>query len=565
MPKGKTTPRPAAKPPAGAAKPPSAKATSQKAAAKPPTAKVKPPAAAAKAPPAKAKVPSGAKPPSTVTAPLATASIETTAPLKVLFVASECAPFAKTGGLADVAGALPKALRARGIDVRVVMPLYAGMPWSELEVLDGSVSVPMWWGNAHARVRVGKLPGSEVPVYCLEYNRYFDRPYLYGTPAEGYPDNLERFTFLSRGSLEVCKALGFQPDVIHCNDWQTALVPVYVNTVEWGKPLHGAATIYSIHNLAYQGVFDGGGMFITGLGREHYNAAEFEHFGALNVTKAALRHSTLLSTVSPTYAREIQTPEYGNGLDGLLAERRGDLAGILNGIDVDEWNPAADRHLPAAFDVDNLRGKATCKAALQKEAGFAVRPDVPVFGIVGRLTPQKGFDVLAHALDRVLGWDVQIVLLGTGDDDAQRFFAYVDAHRGDRFRAWLRFDNGRAHRIEAGADFFLMPSRFEPCGLNQMYSLRYGTLPVVRATGGLVDTVSNYDEATAEGTGFVFADLHPEALANTIGWAVSTWFDRPRHIQAMRERAMRQDFSWERAALQYEDLYHRAVKTRRGS
>jgi starch synthase len=505
--------------------------------------------------------------PARAPAPTATAGLETIAAkpaLKVLFVTSECAPFAKTGGLADVAGALPKALRALGVDVRVVMPLYAGMPWNDLEVLDGVLGVPMWWGTAHARVRTGKLPGSDVPIYCLEYNRYFDRPYLYGPPAEGYADNLERFTFLSRGSLEVCKALGFYPDVIHCNDWQTALVPVYVNTVEWAQPLHGSATIYSIHNLAYQGVFDGGGMFITGLGREHYNSGEFEHFGAMNLTKAALQHSTLLSTVSPTYAREIQTGEYGCGLDGILARRNAELAGILNGIDIDEWNPAADRHLPTSFDVGDPRGKAACKAALQKEAGFAVRPDVPVFGVIGRLTSQKGFDVLAHALDRVLGWDVQIVLLGTGDDDAQRFFAYVDAHRGDRFRAWLRFDNGRAHRIEAGADFFLMPSRFEPCGLNQMYSLRYGTLPIVRATGGLVDTVQNYDEASADGTGFVFTDLHPEALANTIGWAVSTWFDRPKHIEVMRDRAMRQDFSWERAARLYEEQYRRAVYHRRG-
>jgi starch synthase len=487
------------------------------------------------------------------------------APLKVLFVTSECAPFAKTGGLADVAGALPKALRGLNIDARVVMPLYAGMPWNELEILDGQLSVPMWWGTAHARVRTGKLPGSDVPIYCLEYNRYFDRPYLYGPPAEGYSDNLERFTFLSRGSLEVCKALGFIPDVIHCNDWQTALVPAYVNTVEWLQPLHASATVYSIHNLAYQGVFDGGGMFITGLGREHYNPGEFEHFGALNLTKAALRHSTLLSTVSPTYAREIQTGEYGNGLDGILAERRDDLVGILNGIDVDEWNPMSDRLIAEPFSAADPRGKAACKAALQKEAGFPVRPDVPLFGIVGRLTPQKGFDVLAHALDHVLGWDVQIVLLGTGDEDAQRFFAYVDAHRGDRFRAWLRFDNGRAHRIEAGADFFLMPSRFEPCGLNQMYSLRYGTLPLVRATGGLVDTVANYDEASAGGTGFVFNDLHPESLANTIGWAVSTWFDRPKHIQIMRDRAMRQDFSWDRAARAYQDLYHRARDRRRSA
>jgi starch synthase len=483
--------------------------------------------------------------------------------LKVLFVSSEVAPYAKTGGLADVVGALPKALRPLGIDARVVMPLYAGMPWNDLEVLDGTLHVPMYWGTAHARVRVGALSGTDVPVYAIEYNRYFDRPYLYGPPADGYGDNLERFTFLSRGSLEVCKALGWIPDVIHCNDWQTALVPMFVNTVEWGQPLHGCATIYSIHNLAYQGVFDGGGMFITGLGREHYNPGELEHFGAMNLTKGALYHSTLLSTVSPTYAREIQTGAYGCGLDGVLSWRSGDLVGILNGIDIHEWDPSTDRHLPAHFDVAKMAGKAKCKAALQKEAGLAVRDDVPVLGVIGRLTPQKGFDVLAHALDRVLGWDVQIILLGTGDPDAERFFAYADARRGDRFRAWLRFDNGRAHRIEAGADFFLMPSRFEPCGLNQMYSLRYGTLPIVRATGGLVDTVSQYTEWDGGGTGFMFDDLHPEALANTIGWAISTWFDRPKHIQGMRRRAMEQDFSWEKAAREYHALYLRAYERRR--
>jgi starch synthase len=485
-------------------------------------------------------------------------------PLKVLFVASECTPFAKTGGLADVVGSLPKALRPLGMDVRVVMPLYAGMPWNELDPLDGVLVVPMWWGGAQARVRVGNLPDSQVPVYCLEYNRYFDRPYIYGPPSDGYADNLERFTFLSRGALELCKALGWIPDIIHCNDWQTALVPVYVNTVEWMQPLHGAATLYTIHNLAYQGVFDGGGMFITGLGQEHYNPGELEHFGALNLVKGALNHSTLLSTVSPTYAREIQTGAYGFGLDGVLAARSGDLVGILNGIDVDEWNPATDRHLPSAFDAQHLAAKAKVKTALQKEAGLPVRDDVPLFGVIGRLTPQKGFDVLAHALDRILGWDVQIVLLGTGDTDAERFFAYADSRRRDRFRAWLRFDNGRAHRIEGGADFFLMPSRFEPCGLNQMYSLRYGTLPIVRATGGLVDTVVQYDEGTGGGTGFIFNDLHPEALANTVGWAVSTWFDRPKHIEAMRRRAMEQDFSWARAARAYQQLYLRAYERRRG-
>ena len=486
------------------------------------------------------------------------------APLKVLFVSSEVAPFAKTGGLADVAGALPKALRARGVDVRVVTPLYAGMDWDSQEKLDGHLEVPMWWGTARAGVRVGRLPGSDVPVYFLEYNRYFDRPFVYGPPGDAYSDNVERFAFLSRGALEASKSLGFFPDVIHANDWQTALVPFYVDTVEWARPLHGAATVYTVHTLAYQGVTGGDALFVTGLGPEHYNPAEFEHFGALNLTKAALRHATVVSTVSPTYAREIQTAELGCGLDGVLRERSADLVGILNGIDGDEWNPAADPYIPETFSAANPSGKAVCKAALQREAHLPVDPRIPVFGIVARLTSQKGFDVLAHCMRRVLSWDLQVVLLGAGDREAEHFFATLSARRTDRFKAWIGFDNGLAHRIEAGADFFVMPSRFEPCGLNQMYSLRYGTLPVARATGGLVDTVRTYDEETGEGTGFLFGDLTPDALANTIGWGQSTFFDRPQHIRTMRQRAMAQDFSWDGAAEAYERLYRRACRRRRG-
>src|SRR5262249_29132768 len=242
------------------------------------------------------------------------------------------------------------------------------MSWPQFEPLEGVLSVPMWFGMAHSRVRLGRLPDSDVPIYFLEHHRYFDRPHLYGTASEAYPDNLERFAFLSRGALELSKALGWIPDVIHAHDWQTALAPVYVDTVEWAQPLHGCATVYTIHNLAHQGVFDGDAMFVTSLGREHYNAAEFEHFGTLNLTKAALARSTLLSTVSPTYAREIQTSADGFGLDGVLAGRSGDLRGILNGIDVEEWDPATDPHLPAHFDARARDGKAACKAALQEEA-----------------------------------------------------------------------------------------------------------------------------------------------------------------------------------------------------
>jgi starch synthase len=461
-------------------------------------------------------------------------------------------------------GALPRALARQDVDVRVVMPLYAGMPWDQFEPLEGALTVPMWFGPLHCAVRLGRLPRSEVPVYCLEYNRYFDRPHLYGPATGAYSDNLERFAFLSRGALELVKAIGWLPDVIHAHDWQAALVPVYVDTVEWAKPLHASATVYTIHNLAYQGVFDGGGLFITGLGQEHYNARELEHFGALNLSKGALYRSTMLGTVSPTYAREIQTGAFGCGLDGVLAARHDDLVGILNGIDTEEWNPATDPHLAARFDKRSLAGKAACKAALQREAGLPVRAEVPVLAFVGRLTSQKGIDVLAHALDRILAWDVQGVLLGTGDPETEQFFAAAARARPDRFAAWLRFDEARAHRIEAGADFFLMPSRFEPCGLNQMYSLRYGTLPIVRATGGLADTVTNYDEATGGGTGFVFGDLTPDAVANTVGWAISTWYARRAHVRRMQRRGMAQDFSWDRAARAYDELYRRAYERRRG-
>lgn len=484
--------------------------------------------------------------------------------MRILFVASECAPFAKTGGLGDVVGALPKALHALGLDVRIVLPLYAGMDWRSLDRLEGTLGVPMGFGTAWCGVRMGRLPGSEVPVYFLEHHHYFDRQHLYGPPGESYADNLERFAFLSRGALQLCKALGWMPDVVHANDWQSALVPVYLNTVEWAQPLHGSASIYSIHNLAYQGVFDPRTIPVTGLGVEHLHARELEHFGTLNLTKGALYHSTLLSTVSPTYAREIQTAPYGAGLDGVLRERSGDLRGILNGIDPTEWDPATDPRIAARYDARDLSGKAICKSALQREAGLPERPDVPVFALVGRLVAQKGVDVLAAALPCVLGWDLQVVLLGTGDPEVERHLSWLAGTHRDRFAVWIGFDDTRAHRIEAGADFFLMPSRFEPCGLNQMYSLRYGTLPIVRATGGLADSVVQYDQQSGEGTGFRLDDLGPESLADTIGWALATWYQRPEHVARMRLRAMAQDFSWARAAGEYRDLYHAAYERRRG-
>jgi starch synthase len=485
-------------------------------------------------------------------------------PFRVLFVTSEVTPFRKTGGLADVAGALPKALAERGMDVRVVMPLYGGIAWNELETMDGVLGVPTFRGWTRAGVRKGLLPGSSVPIYFLEHHHYFDRPYLYGPPGDAYGDNLERFSFLARASLSLCYALGFTPDVVHAHDWQAALVPAYLNTLEWGRQLHGTASILTIHNLAYQGVFDPGAHFITGLGWEHLRSGEFEHFGDLNLLKGGIVHSTYLSTVSPTYCQEIQMPEHGFGLDGVLRSRSNALTGILNGIDTAEWNPERDVYTAARFSADDLSGKAVCKRALQERLGLPPQPDIPLFATIGRLTEQKGYDVLARCLDQVLSWKLQLVLLGSGDPEAEVFFREMNHAHPERFRAVMGYDTGLSHQIEAGADFFLMPSRFEPCGLNQMYSQRYGTLPLVRRTGGLNDTVENYQEALGSGTGFVFDDLTPEALANTIGWALSTYHDRPEHIAAMQRQAMRLDRSWARSAEEYERTYHLAYERRRG-
>ncbi len=475
--------------------------------------------------------------------------------MKILIVSSEVAPFAKSGGLADVAGALPKALRKRGHDVRVVMPLYAGIDWEALEKLDGALDVPMWWGTARGAVRLGRLPRSDVPVYLLEYNQYFDRRYLYGPPEDGYADNLERFTFLSRGALQLCKRLNFIPDAIHANDWQTALVPVYVNTVEWGQPLHGAATVYTIHNLMYQGVTDGGALFITGLGPEHYHPGEFEHFGSLNLMKAAIRHSNVLSTVSPTYAREIQGGELGCGLDGELRSRAGDLFGILNGIDEDEWNPATDALLPQRFGPGDDAGKQAVKLALQREAGLPADPGVPLFCAIGRLVDQKGFDVLAGALERALDWHLQVILLASGDKELERHFASLAQRHPERFKAFLHFDNALAHRLYAGSDFVIVPSRFEPCGLNQLYSLRYGTVPVVRAVGGLEDTVED-SGAPGEGTGFKFREYTEVALWGAVSRALAAFRDKAAW-RGIVDRGMAQDFSWDRSARSYEALYQR--------
>lgn len=479
--------------------------------------------------------------------------------LSILFSVSECFPFAKTGGLGDVAGALPIALKARGHDVRIVMPRYASTRRFPAVEMSGPLTVQMGWGLefcAVQRAEVGPSDG-RVPVYLLDHGGFFDRNGVYGDSAGSFGDNLERYGFLSRGTLELCRYLGWTPDVFHVHDWMTSLVPVHLATTERASELGRAASVLTIHNLGYQGWHSRSDAWKVGLYGDLPERAGLVMKGGLNLLKAGIHQSTIVSTVSPTYAREIQTPEGGEGLDHVLRGRGGDVLGVLNGIDDVVWNPKADKHTAAPFDADDLSGKAACKADLQRALGLAERPDVPVVGLVSRLVGQKGIDVFADALPRLLQEDAQFVVLGSGDPDSENLFTRL-SHTTSNFRAFIGMNEPLAHKIEAGSDFFLMPSRYEPCGLNQLYSQRYGTLPIVRNVGGLADTVDNAS------TGFKFDVLDADALANTVLWALSTYVDQPDRFREMQRRAMQKPLGWSHTARQYEALYRLAVGRRRG-
>lgn len=488
----------------------------------------------------------------------------------MLFVCSEATPFAKTGGLAEVAGVLPRHLAARGHDVRLVMPRYASVPRDTLTPVAGlaSVAVPFGhYGVVTVEVLAGVIPGSDVPVWFVDHPPTFGREGLYVDPAtgHGYSDNAARFALLSRAALEVARAADLAPDVVHVHDWHTAVVPVMLNTVYRDDPRLGrAASVLTIHNMQHQGWADKGLIDLLGVGWGEFTHLSLEAWDQVNLLKGGLYHATLVNTVSPRYAREIATPAFGHGLDGVVRDRGGDCRGILNGCDYDVWDPATDRYLPARYDADDLSGKAACKEALQRELGLEVRADVPVLAVVSRLAEQKGLDVLLAALPRVLGLGVQVALLGSGErwlEDA--FIGASLAHPG-RVGVRIGYDEQLAHRIEAGGDLFVMPSRFEPCGLNQMYSLAYGTPPIVAAVGGLDDTVTSYHESTDSGTGFKLHDLSPGALFDTIAWAVWALRERPEAFGRLQRRGMAERFTWERAARAYEDLYGEAVARRVG-
>ncbi len=487
--------------------------------------------------------------------------------LNILFAASEVAPFAKTGGLGEVTGDLPRYLQALGHDVRILLPRYYSINTElyGLKLLPDTLVVPMGIiGNMYCSVWEGRLPKTELPVYFLEHEGLYGRNGIYGVENVAFMDNDNRYLFLSRAALELPKMLDWRPDILHAHDWHTAAIPVLLNTRYRDDSFVGkAASILTIHNMQYQGNFYPGLMDVLDIGWEHFTFLELEKDDQVNLLKGGLYHATLLNSVSEGYAREIQTPAYGWGLEGVLKERAADLYGILNGVDYSEWNPATDNYLPANYTAEDMSGKMVCKKELQRRFGLP-ELDVPVFGIVSRMVPQKGTDILAEAIHNMIKLDIQIVIVGNGEPWAHFFFGGMAHRHPEKVGCYIGYSNELAHLVEAGSDFFLMPSAFEPCGLNQMYSLAYGTPPVVRATGGLDDSVTNFDEVTLTGDGFKFWSHSATALYNTVGWATWTYYNNPSGLEALRKNGMSKRFTWEESASKYEQIYFEALRRKFG-
>jgi len=478
--------------------------------------------------------------------------------LRVLICASEIVPFAKTGGLADVAGALPKALAARGHDARVALPKYGAVDMGQAKPTKAaSVSVSLGGETHEVGVEVSQaIPG--VTAYLVDSPPHFARKGLYGEA-----DDAERFAVYCCAVLEFVRTSDWRPQVIHCNDWQTGLLPVYLKQAGAGdEALQAIATLYTVHNLAYQGLFPPGVLDHIGLDASLFTVDGLEFYGQVSFLKGGLVFSDLLSTVSPSYAKEILTEEYGERLEGVLQQRRADLYGVLNGLDVDAWNPATDELIAARYGATDLAAKAANKHALQQRLGLPQRPEVPVLGVVSRLAGQKGFDLLGEALPDLLQLDLQFVILGTGEPQYHELLSQFSEQYPHRLGLKLGFDNPLAHLIYAGSDLFLMPSHYEPCGLGQMISLRYGTIPVVRHVGGLADTVVDFSSDPERGNGFSFQSKRATGLMEAIARAVMTMQKRATWRKLVR-RAMACDFSWGRSAEAYLGIYQRAIARHR--
>ena len=475
------------------------------------------------------------------------------------------APFAKTGGLADVAAALPKALRRIGVEADCILPLYRGLDRQGFPLSQSGPAIRVPMGRREeSGVIVETDADTGVKAFLVRNDRYFDREFFYGTKDGDYVDNCERFAFFCKSILEWIARSGRQYDILHCNEWQTALIPAYVKTLYANEEaFRPTGTVMTLHNIGYQGLFWTHDLPFTGLGWELFTQQGIEFFGRINLLKAGIVFADVLSTVSRTYSREIQTAEYGCGLEGILSARREDLFGILNGVDYDEWSPKTDRWIAAPYSRFNRSGKAACKADLLAEFGWKDPVPEPVIGFVGRLTAQKGLDLLVQIGSWLAEQPVRLVVLGTGERKYEESMADLARRRPDKISVRIGFDDRLAHKIQAGSDILLMPSRYEPCGLTQIYSLRYGTVPVVRNTGGLADTVIDADEDPSGGTGFTFNGYDAGELMGAISRALAAYSDR-RRWKAIVRRGMKKDFSWDVSAREYVSLYEKALYKRVG-
>ena len=476
--------------------------------------------------------------------------------MHIAFVASECVPFSKTGGLADVVGALPRALAAAGHEISVYVPRYRQTRISGERTVVQSITIPFDDRYRFCSVLTGAgYPG--VRFFFVDYPPYFDRDGLYGTASGDFPDNAERFALFCRAVMEASKILGV-PDIFHCHDWQSALVPVLLRTQYVEDPaFRNSGVVFTIHNIGYQGLFPPEILPLLTLPWDLFTIAKMEYFGNVNFLKGALVYSDWITTVSRKYSQEIQTTEFGFGLEGVLKDRAPTVSGILNGVDYDEWNPETDKFIASHYSSENLSGKQECKQDLL--ASFAVSnadASLPVIGMVSRFAAQKGFDLIGQIIDRLALEDILLTVLGSGDKLYEEMFTRLARRVPNKIAVRIAYDNALAHKIEAGADMFLMPSRYEPCGLSQIYSLKYGTVPIVRATGGLDDTIDPWDPRTKKGTGFKFQEHTGEALLRTIHQALQLYRDQDSWQKLMRN-GMVKDFSWRVSAREYARVYER--------
>lgn len=486
--------------------------------------------------------------------------------MRVVFASAEVSPIAKTGGLGDVCGSLPKALAELGHEVIVFMPFYReAREWFVRNAVGIEQALPttqVIWSNwaAEATFLRATLPGTDIPLILVANDHFFDREQIYGPRADGYFDGIERYAFFCRAVIRGCELLGLEPDVIHAHDWHAALLPMYLHSGLRGSTgFPHTRSVYTIHNLNYQGNASFAQFVTTGLPIAYWAAGGVEHWGELNLMKGGIIFADQITTVSPSYAREIQTQPLGAGLDGILRSLSFKLSGILNGIDVKEWDPSNDPHLTSNFDRERLNGKALSKRALLREAKLRARPKTPLLCFVSRLVDQKGVDLLIPTLGHMIRTGANVVILGSGESRYEEALREIGDEYPDQCRVWIGFDSALAHRIYAGADMLLMPSIYEPCGLNQMYALRYGTIPVVRFTGGLADTVVPFDGTNeGEADGFAFAPPHPSELFSTT-WIAMLNYREGRVWKDLQDNAMATDFSWERSASEYDAVYRRAL------